>query len=298
MCHEVLPSADFSRGAVYLTGASNMSWAVRNWDLPERLARSFTTSPCAGRIMLTRSTCIDSSSSERISLPPAARSRLSSSAFPTHGTHNARIKIKGPNSLYMRYWTRRGFYTIDDNGTIREQPLNALFRTLIVERVKIFGPLEGTASTCAYTPFKSPRVINGPLFIRERSEAMGSVWKQKIETETAAFEQFIEYLKRHQVKVVVIRMPQGSWKNKLRRSNQPTSRAWRRICAKAGVELLDYSRFLDDQDFADSIHLAPRAVSRNSSRSCSRWRSSISVPSEHSGNAGAKQDRELFSCDC
>ena len=81
-----------------------------------------------------------------------------------HGTHNARIELKGPNSLHMQYWTRRGFYTIDANGTIREKPLSAWFRTLIVERAKISGLLKEVVNL-AYTPLKSPRVLNGPMYI-------------------------------------------------------------------------------------------------------------------------------------
>ena len=34
LCHEEIPSADFSRGGVYLAGGSNMTMAFRTWGLP------------------------------------------------------------------------------------------------------------------------------------------------------------------------------------------------------------------------------------------------------------------------
>ncbi len=260
MCHLELPSADFSRGGVYLTGASNMSWAARSWDLPEE-ARPLSSHQHGGsESCWPPATHAASSSSKNIPAAAGGEKTRQAIGVSNHGTHGAPDRADRRSPEEGQYWTRRGFYTIDANGTIREKPLSDLFRTLIVERVKISGLLKEVVNL-AYTPFKSPRVINGPLLIRERSGAMGSAWKQKIETETAAFEQFVEYLKRHQVKVVVIHMPQGSWEK-----SAPFESAYiadvRRICAKTGVLLLDYSRFLDDQDFADSIHLTPTGVEK------------------------------------
>ena len=64
MCHEELPSADFSRGAVYLTGAIQHVMGCQTLGTARRGSPAISQPRHAQINPLTRSTCFASSSSK------------------------------------------------------------------------------------------------------------------------------------------------------------------------------------------------------------------------------------------
>jgi hypothetical protein len=260
LLHHELPSADFSRGGVCLIGASNLTWALRLWDLPAATRSVIHNFALPGTCHADQFALIRFLVERAGLLRAGADKTLVVFGLSYHMTHNARIPGAEPDEYFPRLLTRRGFYTIDRAGSIQCSDMNPILKTIILERAKMTGLMRELVNI-AYTPIKAARVLNPPYFIREWTKTLGPRWEEKIAVDLISFGRTLECLRNRHVRMLVIAMPQASWNDEV-----PFERVYmqrlRAVCAQAGVEILDLSRSIPDDDFADSVHLTPRGIEK------------------------------------
>jgi hypothetical protein len=258
--HEDIPLSDFSRGGVVFIGASSLKWALKPWDLPaetQPLVHNFALGGTkhSSHLLLLRYLV-----EQRGLLAAGGEKTLVVLGLNYRSTHHGRLEGEGPDEYFKRLWTRHGFYTITNEGVIRDSGLNALARRISVERVKIWGLMKELVNL-AYVPFKSPRVHNARVYNQGWTEAMGPRWRELIEAEVTALADTIDYLQERKARVVVVRMPMGTWDD-----GQPFEPVYikqvRAVCQSKGVKIYDFSKLIDDVDFADSDHLTPFGVEK------------------------------------
>ena len=262
LLHEELPSADFSRGGVYFLGASSVTWALKLWDLPlecRPLIRNFSM---IGTNHADQYDLVRFLVEQKGLLEAGGEKTLMIFGVSYHSTHNARVKESGPGEGFVRLWTRHGCYTVEPDGSIHVSGLSGPARTIVLERTKITGLMKELVNI-AYTPFKRTRVQSPQFYNQAWTQVMEANydWNDKIQVDVAAFARMVDYLRSRNAKVVVLRMPQGSWEK-----NVPFDSAYiqqmGKVCDSAGVKMYNFSRLVDDDDFADSVHLSPSGVEK------------------------------------
>jgi len=261
LLHEEVPEADFSRGGVYFMGASSMRWALKTWDQPVETRPLIRNFAFGGAKHTDQFDMIRFLVEEEGLLRAGGEKTLVVFGLNYRLCHHGRLLEGGKQSeRFKLYFTRHGFYQIEPDGSIHRTRLNAIAKRIIVERTKITGLLKELVNL-AYLPFKPTRVQDRQLYNEAWSEAMGPRWKELIQSELAALAQAIDYLQHRKAKVVVVLFPMGSWEDG-QRFEPVYNRQVREICESAGVKLYDFGRLVDDDDFADSDHLAPKGVEK------------------------------------
>jgi hypothetical protein len=164
--HQELPAADFSRGGVYLLGASSMTWALRLWDLPASIAPLIHNFAIAGSNHADQLDLVRYLVEEEGLLRAGGEKTLVVFGDSYHMIHNTRLPGKEQGDGFAKQWTNRGFYEIGPGGSIKRSKLNPLLKRVIVERVKITGLMRELVNI-VYTPFKGVRVLNVPFIQHE-----------------------------------------------------------------------------------------------------------------------------------
>ena len=258
--HEEVPSTDYSRGGVYFLGASTMKWAVKTWDLPPE------TRPLIHDFAFGGVKHSDEADFIRFLVEDEGLLRAGpEKTFIIFGmnyriVHHGRVDGDGPGFYFRDILTRHGFYTIDDAGTIHRTGLNPLIERLILERYKLTGLLREVVNL-AYVPFKSIRVHDRQTYLDYWAKALGPNWEKIMDSELAALRGAFAYLRQRQVKAAVFLLPMGSW-DKDNSHQAAYVRKLRPICDAEGVKIYDYSKSIDDDDFADSDHLTPTGIEK------------------------------------
>lgn len=260
LLHQELPAADFSRGSVCLFGASSMNWALHLWDLPESTRSLIHNYAMSGSNHGDQLRLIRNLVEGQGLLRAGGGKTLAVFGVSYHMTHNAKLPGEKPEEYFDRLWTRRGFYRIDPDGTIRRNPLNPAVERVIVERAKITGLLRELVNL-AYTPFKRVRVIDPEVSRQEWARTLGPRWEEKIRADVAQFARTIEYLRARDVRIMVIAMPEGSWNE-----GSPYEKLYMSelgaVCSRAGIPIEDLRKTIPDDDFADSVHLNPAGIEK------------------------------------
>lgn len=257
--HEQIPSADYSRGGVYFVGASNITWGLKLWDQPAATRTLIMNLGTQGSNHADHFDMIRFLVEIEGLLAAGAEKSLIVIVADYHLTHEARIGEDWRDRL-GHSWPRRGFYTVDREGVIQRSRLNPVLKALIRERAKITGLLKELVNI-AYVPLKSERVHNPRFYNDGWTSIMKPDWRDRISVDLAAFAQTIDYLKRRGANVTVVQMPRGSWE-----ANVPFNHFYDqqllKICTAAGVEVHDFTGLVSDDDFADSVHLAPTGIEK------------------------------------
>ena len=176
---------------------------------------------------------------------------------------NARNALLGGTDRddeFERLWTRHGIYRVDADGSIHPSGLSALAVAAIIERTKITGLLKELA-TLAEASGRRTRVLNLVASAQEWIDAMGPEWEKKIQSQTLAFAEMVDYLRKRRVNLVAVRMPAEPWDD-IFPYERTYFHAMRNICESKSVPIHDLSRLLDYDDFADSIHLNPVGIEK------------------------------------
>jgi hypothetical protein len=260
LLHKEIPSADFSEGGVFFMGASNMKWALKLWDLPAETRPFIRNFAFGGSKHSDQLDLLRYLVERQGFLRAGGEKTLIVLGVNYRNAHHARLDGEGRSEYFERLWTRHGFYVVEPDGSIRPSGLSGLARQVILERTKITGLLKELANL-AFVPLKSIRVQDRQAYSRIWADAMGPRWEEMIRVETAAFAGMVAYLQRRNVRIVVVRLPVASWEDDL-----PFERTYihqiRSICESSGIQIYDFSRLLDDDDFADSIHLNPVGIEK------------------------------------
>ena len=258
LIYEELPATDFSRGGVYLVGASNVVWTVKLWDLSPEIRPWFHNIALGGGNQSDQFEMIRFLVEQRGLLEAGGPRTLMMFGVSYHSCHNARIPGRETSKIARSSWERHGIYSVDDDGTIRRTSCSPLYEAIVLERHKMTGLMKELVNL-GYTPFKPVRVHNPKFSTGERTRDLGDEWRQKIDFEVATFARTADYLRERGARVIVVRMPQPSWDH-----DSPFENAYigglRKVCQDRGIPVYDFSRLLTDDQFADSIHLTTEGM--------------------------------------
>jgi hypothetical protein len=259
--HDQIPSADFSRGGVHFVGACNLAWGLKLWEEPAAIRSLVRNFGVQGTSHADQFDMIRFLVENEGLLKAGAEKTLIVLGTDYHVSHEARVNGNWRMDM-RRAWTRRGFYTIDQNDAIHRAALSPAAETIIRERVKITGFLKELVNI-AYvaTPLKRARVHDPNMYREEWKIAMHSDWQERIRVDLAAFAETINYLKSHGAKVAVIEMPRASWDANIP-FNDFYDKEVPKICNASEVKYYDFSRLVNDDDFASSSHLTPNGVEK------------------------------------
>lgn len=260
LVHKDLPAMDFSRGGVILIGASNLTWAMKPWDLPADVRPFVHNFGLQGSNHRDQFDLIRYLVEEQGLLRAGGPKTLVVFGLSYHMTHNADLPGQPPHALISRTWSSRGMYSTAPDGSIRSSGLNPIARRFILEKAKITGFLR-TVVSLAYALTKRERVLNLEFSRDEWTRTLGPRWEEKFDVELAAFERTVGYLKRRDVRMLVVDMPHASWNDALP-FRQGYLRRLRAVCDRNGVEILDLSKRIADAEYADSVHFTTVGIEK------------------------------------
>jgi hypothetical protein len=258
--HVDIPGADFSRGGVYVTGASDMTWAVRAWEAPIEARSLFHNFAIRGMNSADEFDVFRFLVERRGLLAAGGKKSLVIIGVSYHRAATARMKADQVGGAFSQLWTRYGCYSLESGGAIHERKSATLDRGLRLARAQLTGLLHEIVGL-VIERLKSPRVLDGDSYNAQWKQLIGENWNEKLHAEVRAFTQLVEYLRSRNVKVVTLRMPAGSWESKM-----PFEASYiaeiRKTCEKYGVEIIDCSKLLDDDDFANSNHFTTSGIEK------------------------------------
>jgi len=82
-----------------------------------------------------------------------------------------------------------------------------------------------------------------------------------MQTQVREFASMTDYLQSRGVRVVVVFLPLGTWDDSLPFEREYID-AITEVCRRQSVTVVDWSKLLDDEDFADSNHPNPYGVDK------------------------------------
>ncbi len=259
LINEELPAADYSRGGVYLMGTSNLKWATRLWELPEDRRALIHNYGIGATSHLFQFHFLRYLVEQRGLLAAGGHKNLVIFGLSYHSVG----PDYDPKEFFPRLWARHGFFRYDADRGIEELEANPVRRMIRIERVRITGFVKSTLSIAAYRIGygSKVRIHNPKEYVRHRSAGAGEKWQIRMDAQIAHFEDMVDYLRSRDAKVAVVFLPHGSWE-----AQMPFARAYNdavhRICHRRAIPTLDWSAVLNDDDFADSNHLAPSGVDK------------------------------------
>jgi hypothetical protein len=255
--YEELPRLDFSRGGVYLLGASEVQCATKLWELPpdlQALIHNFgvSNSNPKGELVELRYLI------EHHGLLRAGGERSLVVIGADYHTASHPSQLLPP--AFVDNWERRGLYACDAQQGIRAVPVNAISKCLDFEVTRAGAGLARFRNLLVHQLIRwrhhgtEPFRTRDPAFYAVKYQAeIGPDWKAKIDGYVQTFGETLDYLAAQHVPTRVILMPQGSWYD-----NLPYEQEFREqigmLCAGKQIPVTDWSTMLADEDFADSIH--------------------------------------------
>lgn len=259
LINEELPAADYSRGGVYLMGTSNLKWATRLWELPEKqraLIHNYGIGATSHQFQ-----------SHFLKFLLDHEGMLSAGGAKNMVIYGVSWHAVGPNyspqEFFPSLWERHGYYKYDPQAGILPQPAAAWTRALRFERVRISGLLRTMASIGARRMgyHNEVRTLNLEAYVNERLAWYSPAWEARLREQVSIFEQMVADLRARGVTVAIVMLPQGSWEDRLPQKHSYDA-AIKSICERRGIPLYDWSKLLDDDDFADSNHANPSGVDK------------------------------------
>lgn len=251
LINQELPSADYSKGGVYLIGTSNLKWSTRLWELPENQRALIHNYGMGSFNHGYQFQFLRYLVDYRGLLAAGGEKNLVIFGVSYHCTGT----VCDPGGFFPNLWTRHGLFTYSQQEGITPLPVDPRWRYVHFERVRIAGCLKKLLSTLVHQMgwHSALRIHNPALYNHERQEWMGPDWQEKMNSQVKEFGAMADYLLARHVRVAVVFMPQGSWE-----SNLPFEGAYENmvtdVCRGKAIPVIRWPKLLDDDDFADSNH--------------------------------------------
>jgi hypothetical protein len=250
-----LPRADYSRGGVYFFGTSALKWSLATWELPPELRGVIGNYGIGG-------------SSHELQF-----------AFIRHMIEQRGLLRAGPGKVHivigMYYsmgqnwkasgyfkplWERYGLYTYDDQAGIQTAGRGGWDRWLRAERARAAGFLSSNATRAARAvtvalgiPLSATEKLRNPQQVRLWAQRLSNDSGAGLPRQMEALRQMIEYLKARGVGVTALFVPERAPFAEL-----PEPVAYHKqadeVCQRAGIPVLDLSRFLAEDEYWDINH--------------------------------------------
>jgi hypothetical protein len=165
--------------------------------------------------------------------------------------------VHGPRNYFDRVWERYGLYTYGRESGIDVASKSNVERFVRGELARVAGFLDAfVAEPASFGAHKIPervRELNPDVINRAVLEGMETSWSEKVATQISQLAEMLAYLQLREARILVILLPRPSWDDNLSFPNDYNAIV-KSLCETRDVDLLDWSRFLDDDDFADYTH--------------------------------------------
>jgi hypothetical protein len=259
LINEELPMADYSRGGVYLMGTSNLKWATRFWELPETERKLIHNYGIGATSHLFQFHFLRFLVEQQGLLAAGGEKNMVIFGVSWHAIGPE----YSPQEFFPSLWERHGMYRYDVSTGITPVHRNELWRTIHFERVRIVGVVKSITAIVAHRMgFRNDVRQHDPAkYVRARAAGMNPNWKERTRDEMAQFEAMAKYLQSRRVKIVVVFLPQASWEDKMPFQGFYID-AMTKVCQRRSIQTIDWTKLLDDEDFADSNHFAPSGVDK------------------------------------
>lgn len=255
LLNEELPAADYSKGGVYLMGASNLRAATKFWELPPEQ-----------RALIHNYAISRSSHSDVFQFLHYLvdqRGMLRAGGGKTMiilGVSYGEIQYQNdPEEYFAKLWERHGLYHCSAEKGITPVPVNPLWHFVHFERVRIAGCLDKLSGSVihqirSYRGIK-PQNKHGEDFYELRPHLYSEqTWNKSLHDQMEDFDRMLGFLNACNVHVAVVILPYGSWEDKWTFKNAYTAEITA-VCNSNQIPLYDWSGRLEDDDFQDSSHL-------------------------------------------
>ncbi len=244
-----LPNADFSRGGVVFVAASEMRTTIMPWRLPpEERARIHNFALGDMRHREVR---------HFVRLLVEEKGLLRAGGGRTTvilGLSHLMAREKNLDAPLDRYtqqlFERHGLYTYDWDKGVHGADIGALERSLRLGRDAANRFLRALIER----PSRVRPIEDREWRINHTNTIMGESWRERMPQEIEDLAATIDYLRAHNVRVVALYPPIGSWQ-----AEMPYEAAYRAMVLPMleahGAELVDFSDYLDDDEFGDDVHV-------------------------------------------
>ena len=250
-----IPNADFSQGGVYFFGSSNTKWAFTTWDLPA-VQKQFIGNYGIGAASHTIQLRLIRYLIDQRGFLTAGDKDLVILGVSFHLAH-----IDDPSSgFFVSLLRRHGLYTITSDGRVTTVPMSFVERWLRIEKARSAGLFwnigrlakSWLAAHYGWSIRAPPRLLSTPDALL--GFMGGAQWQQNMDAQVEQLRETIQLVRSHHAQVAVMLLPQGTWMDEL--PYKPRYEAMvRALCQSTSTPLIDYSRAIPDDDFADSNHL-------------------------------------------
>jgi hypothetical protein len=259
LLYGVIPSADYSHGGIYFTGASMTERSLMIWDWPadeQKLVHNY----CIAAANHSEQALLIRYLVEHQNLLQAGGAKTvicTELAFGDASQSKTREFVE-IDTIWKSFFEHYGLYRVDTAAGIQTAGPVGFSRSarLMEIRTNLFW---NWAEQFAHLSVSNPSVIAGnkmePAEARDYwSRRMGPDWEAAMDDQLRQYADLIDFLHSKQVTVVGIRMPQGSWFEHFPQAVRYREKVLP-LLARKGVELVDLSHAADDADFADASHL-------------------------------------------
>ena len=253
--YDLPPKPDFSKGGVVFIGPSEVEYSTAFWKLrPElqELVHNFgveAATPACESLLLRY----------LIENRGLVRAGGEKTLVVFGATYQPLHYEQAVNPFWIDCWTRYGFYEVDPEAGIRPASLNPISRFIRLEEMLQAGCLKQLTDAFAekarrwrHRGSEPIRRLDPAGYIALRRSQMGPNWRAKIQNAMPAVANNIESLRARGVEVRVVLMPQSSWESQLPYSGE-YYKDLRSLCEMKHVPLSDWSKMLEDDDFADTL---------------------------------------------
>jgi hypothetical protein len=267
MVNEELPAADYSKGGVYIIGASEAKLAVTFRDVVPQLRGlihdyGIATGDHSREFQFLRYLI----EHDRL-LRAGGNKTLVCFAVSYHDIINATAS----DQYIANLWERHGLYHYSLEEGIQPLAVNPVWRFIHFEKVRISGFMHQIGKNLMleyycrfYSATKLERKLDPQLYNQERA-GLEPRWGEMLDQQLSEFGQAMDYLRTRGVHMVVVLLPQGSWEDNLPFEREYSKRV-NNLCRTKQVPLEDWSRMLPDEDFGDSTHVNVFGMEKLTSR--------------------------------
>ncbi|MBL9202641.1 MAG: hypothetical protein JNL39_19165 [Opitutaceae bacterium] len=253
LINEELPAADYSRGGVFLLGASNARAATLLWTLPP-----------ASRALIHNYAIAMSNHEHKFQLvrhlvehKGILRAGGEKCLFIFGVSYGEALFAYEPTEFPVQIWRRHNLFECTREGGIRQLPMHPITRLMRLERVRIAGCLQALNHTMRrdWRTRNGVPILNAERFAQfeERMRGIPADWAEKIAGQMEMFGAMIDYLTARQARVVIALLPDGTWENARPYAAAYTA-AMENIAAEKKLPLYDWRDLLLDDEFSDSSH--------------------------------------------
>jgi hypothetical protein len=258
LLYSVLPSADYSHGGLYFTGASVTERSLMTWDWP-RTDQPWVHNYCiaaanhAEQAQFIR----DLVNHENLLAAGGQHTVIFTELCFGNAAQSHSKEFLETDASWHSFFLRLGLYTQDENG-LTPAPKSKLLRWAKLTAFRngaFWAWVDHFAALNVQQPYLVPGIQMSPADARAFwARRMGPDWESAMDNQLRQYAELIDYLHSRRVKVVAVYMPLGSWFRAYPQADRYRATVLPMLAAKS-VEVIDLEQSVDDTGFADSSHL-------------------------------------------